>query len=249
MELDGSVPPSDAGTAQVDGASASLDGKAPAPVDGSVAPAKVVSTISPYDPSGTLVYPTPIDWSLASDVPADIRFTLDGTAPTATSAGGPGPITVSKPPGGTKIRWTAGADPTVHEFLVGVDSSLNGKTTAYAAGFTFNGVGSHIVVATPGQSLTLHVADAWEWNSATSCPGCVDQLKFGFDKTLGCVLDMEPNPYPGAHVSNTALQPSFQAPTTPGVYDVHLGFEQNYHCSDTIGHGLGTTVVATVIVH
>ena len=218
------------------------------PVDaGQDAAVTFVTVISPYDPSGSLTYPIPIDWTLASEPPLPIHYTTDGTDPVATSPGGMSPVVVHAVPGGTTIRWSVADDSAVHMFNVGADAGLESDTVAFQDGFSFGDSGSPIIVAQPGETLQLHVENAWEWNSTTYCPDCIDQLKYGIDGAVGCMLDGNPQVYPGVHQDRQTLV-SIDAPNAKGVSYIRVGLEQNFNCDDVIGHTLGKTIVGTVIV-
>ena len=207
-----------------------------------------MSIISPYDPSGSLTYATAIDWTCSRAIRlTTIYVTVDGSTPTLASSNGLSPVYVSKPWRTTQSSSGSRApDPAVHSFTVKINSSLESNNQGFVWKFAFTSTGSPIVHAAAGATLGATAGSSQEW-AQSSESDAIDQLTYGIEGGTGCVFDQVPGVYPGVSTQNTAV--TITAPKTNGTYQVHLGFQQQFHCMpDTIGMGLGSTAVGTIIV-
>lgn len=214
-----------------------------------VAPTK--SWISPLTyPASWGAFAKGIDWTIASEAPATIRYTTDGSAPTSTSAGGASPVTFFIATTATTLTWISdtGAKEAPQTFGVKIDTTLQSKYGYVVEDLTLDGK-SPVVVVSPGAVLSGG-AKIQAWVS-TGCPGCRQQLVYGIGSTAaGCLYDWSPGVWPGA--SGTAST-SLTAPSTPGTYKVRVAFALQLKCSDalTTANPLGvqpTTEVGVIVV-
>ena len=205
------------------------------------------SIISPYHPSGTLTFQRAIDWTIASaDAAAVIRYTSDGTIPSASSPSAVGKVTLAAVPDNTTLRWLTAPGTTVHSFLVRVDSSLSSSTQGFVDRVAFDATGAPVATVSPGATVT-GTGRTFLWNSGSSCPNCIDQLLVGVTLSEACFTDRNPQVYPGVTALNVPF--SVKAPSAPGVYTLQTGFTQQFKCTpDAIGRTLGQTRIATIIV-
>jgi hypothetical protein len=223
----------------------------PAPGDdvpGPTPPASEVATIiSPFHPSGALTYQRPIVWTIgAFDAATVIHYTIDGTIPTTQSGlFSTGKVTLDALPEGTRIRWIAGGSSLVHEFTVHVDGNLAAETHHFVDNVRFTASGGPIVRAKPGATVAGK-AGAAVWNGQNSCPTCIDQITIGITNASACLVHVQPDTFPGAEGTDWTF--SIKAPTTPGVYKLKTGFEQQFKCADALGRGLRETEIGTIIV-
>ena len=191
-----------------------------------------------------------ISWTIASEGASKIFYTIDGSAPNGSSAGGASPLTLFLPTDGTPLKWYAdnGAKEVAQSFTVQISTALQ---TGY--GYVVDGVkldgASPTVVVSPGAVLNGNAKyQAWV---STACPGCRQQLVYGIGTTaMGCLYDWSPSTWPGATGTATTR---ITAPATSGVHKVRVAWALQLSCSDamTIANPLGvkpTADIATIVV-
>lgn len=213
-----------------------------------IAPTK--SYLAPGDYAFGTAWARGITWSIGSESPSTIRYTLDGSAPGPTSPSKPSPAEVLIGATGTTLKWYAdnGAkEPTVHSFVANILASGQGaygfipeKTNLLSKG--------PVVVVAPGASLTGTV-NYTTWVSS-GCPACGQQLVYGIGTTsAGCVYHGSPGVYPGA--SGTGVI-SVKAPSTAGTYTLNMTYTLQLSCAAGMAtNPLGvrpTAGIATIVV-
>jgi hypothetical protein len=210
---------------------AGIDAPPPAP------PPHVTATPGPlgYMNMGfSFFYPGPVDVTIAADQPGTmIAYTTDGTAPIASSPGGPSPVTVTLMVGPTTLSYvattTGGSDTggDVYHFDPATAKSNAGYVVTSAA---LDGAAPIAVVA-PGQVVhaTAHVQF---WNQ-TGGNNFTAQLVYGVDQTdQGCLIDAGLPLFPG--VSQDVMV-DITAPTGMGVHDVNVADTEQTSCASAMG--------------
>jgi hypothetical protein len=182
---------------------------------------------------------------------ATIRYTTDGSLPTASSASGASPLAL-KPASGTTLTWFAdygaiiGRETLTHTFTVIFDTSLQGNLGVIAESVVFNGVGGPVVTGVcPGASVSGSLTyTIWASNASGYCPNCDLQYVIGVDSVgvVGCVYLNIPPVFPG---SSGVASFSFSAPTNASVYRLVVGFGFNFNCvQDTSVAGIDVGLVS-----
>ena len=216
-----------------------------------------VSYLSPgtYPASWSSAFAKPISWTMASEAPSTIRYTLDGTTPVSTSASGASPLTIFVSTSATTLKWFAddgASESTVHSFVVAFDSTLQ-SGYGYVVDTVKLDSTTPVVVTTPGKLLTGSMKwEAWVRTVGTgACPLCRMQIVYGVGTSaLGCLYDASPGGWPGA--SGTSAT-TITAPATAGTYKVRVAWALQNNCTDaiTIANPLDvkpTTEVGTIVV-
>jgi hypothetical protein len=206
-----------------------------------------LTALSPYHPSGSLTFQRPIDWTISAlDPMTVIRYTLDGTAPSAISSSAIGTVTLNGLQNGTRIRWTGGSSTVVHALDVRVDSALDRNTHFIVENVRFDASGTSIVKVAKGARVTGR-ASASVWNGYDNCPNCIDQVTVGIVSAAACIISTNPQTYPGRNANDVAFE--VIAPTTNAVYRLKVGFTQQYRCTpDAIGTKLDAIEIGTIVV-
>ncbi len=208
------------------------------------------SYLSPGDYAFGSAWARGITWTIGSEAPSTIRYTLDGSAPGPSSPSKASPADLFLPTSGTTIKWYAdnGAkEPTVHSFLATI---LTSGQTAYGfiAEKTNLGGKGPVVVVSPGASITGSTSyTAW---TGTSCAACGMQLVYGIGTTsAGCSYHGSPGNWPGVSGSGAI---SLKAPSAPGTYTLNLTYTLQLSCADGMAtNPLGvrpTAGIATIVV-
>jgi hypothetical protein len=190
-------------------------------------------------------------WTLASETPSKIFYTLDGTAPDATSTSKASPFDLHITTSGTKIRWYADngvKEASAHSFVANIDSALQSTYNYVVEHVTLDGTGPVVVVA-PGAIVSGSASyQAWV---GSGCPGCRMQLVYGIGTTeAGCLYDWSPGVWPGASGSYTTIKAT--APSTAGVYKLNVAYSLELVCSDALAKSplsvRPSAQVATIVV-
>ena len=191
-----------------------------------------------------------ITWTIGSEAPATIRYTLDGSTPGPTSPSKPSPADLFLPTSGTTLKWYAdnGAkEPTVHSFVAAIDAAGQGKYGFLLERIDLSSRGP-VVVVSPGAAVSGTVKYA-TWVSS-GCPLCGLQLVYGVGTTsAGCVYHGSPGTWPGA--SGTGVL-NVKAPAAPGTYALNMSYTLQLSCADGMAtNPLGvrpTAQIATIVV-
>lgn len=207
------------------------------------------SYLSPGDYAFGTAWARGITYTIGSEEPATIRYTLDGSTPGPTSPSRPSPAQLSIAASGTVLKWYAdnGAREGVQSFTANI-SSTGQSTYGFVVERTSLGGRGPTIVVTPGATVT-GTASYQAWNS-TSCPMCRHQLVYGIGSTsAGCLYDWSPGSYPGASGSGAI---SVRAPSAPGVYPLNVSYTLQTSCAGGMGtNPLGvrpTARIATIVV-
>lgn len=202
------------------------------------------SILSPWSSTGSLAFQRKVDWTIgALDPAAVIRYTTDGTTPGPTSPSAPGVVTLPALADKTTIKWTSGPTQPVQTFAVNVQATLQGSAHVILERATIDPTTTPYATVAANKSITVHVA--YQLWSQSSCPGCVDQITFGFTTAAGCLYDDLPGVYPGASGTTTF---TIKSPTASGTYPIKTGFTEQLKCSDALGSALGGPVIAVLVV-
>jgi hypothetical protein len=190
------------------------------------------SYIAPGDYAFGTAWARGITWTIGSEGPSTIRYTTDGSTPTAASAGKTAPAELFVSSSGTVIKWYAdnGAkEATIHSITASILTS--GQTAyGYIVEKTNLGGKGPVIVASPGATIS-GTAAYQAWNNS-GCPMCRYQLIYGVGTAAaGCMYDWSPGVWPGASGSGTI---SVKAPSTPGVYDLNVSYTLQVSCADGI---------------
>jgi len=213
-----------------------------------IAPTK--SYLSPSDYAFGTAWARGITWTIGSEAPATIRYTLDGSAPGPTSASKASPADLFVATSGTVIKWYAdnGAkEPTVHSFTANILTSGQSSYGFLLEKTNLGGKGPVIVVS-PGATVTGSTSfTAW---TSSGCPACGLQLVYGIGTTsAGCVYHGSPNVWPGASGTGSI---SVKAPSTAGTYSLNMTYTLQLSCADGMAtNPLGvrpTAGIATIVV-
>jgi hypothetical protein len=215
--------------------------------------APTTSWLSPltYPSTWTGSFAKAISWTMASESPSTIHYTLDGSAPGPTSTSGASPLTIFVATSATTIKWYADdgvKEPTVHSFVVGIDSALQSGYGYAVDNVKLDGT-SPVVVTTAGKVLNGSAKyQAWV---GSGCPGCREQIVYGVGSDAqGCLYDYSPSTWPG--VSGTGTM-KITAPSTAGTYKIRIAWALQLSCTDALGtaNPLGvkpTTEIGVLIV-
>jgi hypothetical protein len=183
-----------------------------------------------------------IDWTLAVEPTATLRYTTDGGDPTPSSPASMGVASLPALAGGTTIKWVVGGSTKVHSFLVQADASAS-NVGAILEGFAFDASKSPILRVTAGASTVSARAKFQFWNQSL-CPTCITQVIVGTTAGTFCLSNI-PGVYPGGIVTTNFDIP---VPATPGVYPVRVGTTQENSCGTAAGKPLSAMQVGTLIV-
>ncbi len=166
---------------------------------------------SPVAIDGNVVH---VDGSPSIDAPPiDAPFVMIDAAHDAPMLDAPDP-------------WPCGPDPTPPPATVTFGNATTGMTASMIALNTVQKL-----VVTPSQALQLKFHYAIH---DSACSSCIDQIEYGFvqgstGRRIDCALDqtMQQN------VTFTGNPPTqaFNAPVTPGQYDLRLAQAENYSCN------------------
>ena len=188
------------------------------------------SYIAPGDYAFGTAWAKGITWTIGSEEPSTIRYTVDGSAPGPTSAGKASPAELFIGTSGTVIKWYAdnGAkEATVHSMTANILAS--GQTAyGYIVEKTNLGGKGPVLVTTPGASISGSATyTAW---SNSGCPMCRLQIVYGVGTTsAGCLYDWSPGVWSGT----TGSAPmTLKAPSTPGIYDVNVSYTLEVSCAN-----------------
>lgn len=229
-------------TGACSGSSACVAGKCVAPTKSWLAP--------PSYPASWGAFARAQKWTIAAEAAATIYYTLDGSTPTKSSKSGASPLTFSVPTDGTLLKWFSddGASEGVQQFTVQISTSLQSGYGWILEDVKLDGV-SPVAVVSPGASLSGSAN--YQAFVGTGCPGCRQQLVYGFGNTpSGCIYDWSPGVWPGASGSGAI---HLTAPSTAGVYKVNVAWALQLSCSDamTVANPLGvkpTGEIGVVVV-
>lgn len=201
--------------------------------------------LSPYEPSNTLTYERPIDWTLAGFNPSTtIFFTTDGGPPSLKSTPAIGSVSFTALADGSTIRWRTGPNDPARSFKVKVDPALKNGDHYIIQRLAFDLTKGPVVRVSAGASVTGTVSyTVW---SGSYCPGCIIQLKLGTTAPQTCIHNGGAGVYPGVSKDNVTF--TIQAPSTPGTYELKTGFDLQYNCADALNGGLSTISIGTIIV-
>lgn len=191
-----------------------------------------------------------ITWSIGSEAPATIFYTLDGSTPDGSSASKPAPMDLFLSTSGTVIKWYAddGAkEPTIHSFTANIDTAGQSSYGFIVDKVNLSGKGP-VVVVSPGATISGS-ADYQAWNSS-GCPMCRFQLVYGIGTTSeGCLYDWSPGAWSGASGSGTI---SVKAPSSAGTYKLNVSYTLQTSCANGMAtNPIGsrpTAEIATIVV-
>lgn len=190
------------------------------------------SYIAPGDYAFSTGWARGITWTIGAEEPATIRYTLDGSTPTATSASKASPAELFVSSSGTVIKWYAdnGAkEATVHSMTANILTSGQ-SSYGYIVEKTNLGGKGPVIVAAPGATISGSAAYQ-AWNSS-GCPMCRFQLVYGVgNNAVGCLYDWSPGAWPGASGSGAI---SVKAPSAAGVYDLNVSYTLQVGCAEGI---------------
>lgn len=177
--------------------------------------------------------------TIASERASTIRYTLDGSAPSATSSSLPSPADLFVATSGTVLRWFSdtGAAEAVQSFTVNINPADQTKFGFMIEKVVLNGTGPVIVVApgTPISGTALYQG----WNSST-CEMCRMQLIYGIGTAAAdCLYDYTPKFWPGTKVTGSIK--GLTAPSTPGVHKLNVAYTLQNSCAD----GLATSPIGS----
>jgi hypothetical protein len=207
------------------------------------------SYLSPGDYAFGTAWARGITYTIGSEDTATIRYTLDGSTPSATSASKASPADLFISTSGTVIKWYAdnGAKEGVQSFTANILASGQ-SAYGYIVEKTNLGGKGPTIVTSAGATITGS-ATYQAWNS-TGCPGCRYQLVYGIETTsVGCLYDYSPGAWPGASGSGSI---SLKAPTVPGVYDINVSYTLELSCANGMAanpiNSRPTARIGTIVV-
>jgi Chitobiase/beta-hexosaminidase C-terminal domain len=208
------------------------------PPDMAKPPPHVTSSPGPAPALYNNAWAVPFTLTLAADDPAaSVYYTTDGSTPTLASPHAVTPVTLSISAATTTVRYFGqgtGAASAITTEAFGV-SAAQQTGAGYLVTLTRVASNSPIVVATPGQTFTMAVANWMVWVQSL-CPGCAAQLVYGVDMTdQGCFYDGSPGVYPG--MSATGATFTITAPVTPGLHEVRVGHIEQTNCAAAMAAG------------
>lgn len=222
--------------------------------DRSTFPVPPPSFILPGGLASSLDFPRSALYHIATEGPATIHYTLDGSAPIpgkGSTLAGQSPLSLGMLPAGTQVRWTTDVGPSFalepeRSFLAASSNSAPIDLGAIPEPALFNQPGGPVFVAAPGQALSGSVRfQAWQSTLNGFCPGCFLQFVVAVESlgAVGCVETVSGyGSYPGQSASVPFL---FNAPMTPGRYRMHTGLTLQFFCDGTVVNGID---VAEIIV-
>lgn len=203
-----------------------------------------LSAISPSGPNATLTLARTADWTIGSERAGVIYYTTDGGAPSLTSPNAPSPLTLQLVPDQTTIKWFVQGDPRSYSFKVGADGNKKNNGGLIIEHFKFASSNSPVLRVAKG-SLVQASLDLQVW-SQTNCPGCLDQLIWGFSNPQNCFGNLQPGTYNGDKYGFSKNFP-VRVPSNAGVYTLKVGYTQEFNCNDALKKSLGTTEIGVVI--
>ena len=201
------------------------------------------SFIFPGGLSSSLDFPRSAQYSLeATQAPATIYYTLDGTTPVPGAAGtqsGPSPVNLGRIAAGTQIRWSAdyGAAYSLEQSHLFTATTTNPSPIDFGAipdPAVFDQSGSSVVTVTPGTPLTGQLRfQAWQSTATGYCPGCIIQFVVSAE-TVGAVGCLNTVSGYGAFPGQSAtVNFAFNAPMVAGVYKLYTGLSLQFGCDGT----------------
>lgn len=212
-----------------------------------VSPTK--SYLSPGDYAFGSAWAKGITWTIGSETPSTIVYTVDGSTPGPGSPSKPSPADLFIGTSGTVIKWYAdnGAkEATVHSFTANIDSAGQSAYGFFVDKVSLSGKGP-VVVVSPGTVIN-GTATYQGWNNP-GCAGCRMQIVYGIAGAYsGCLYDYSPGAWPGATGSGAI---KVTAPSTPGTYKVEVSYTLQTSCANGVAvapMGHGTAAIATVVV-
>ncbi len=192
------------------------------------------SFLSPGDYAFGTAWARAITWTIDSEGPAKIFYTLDGSAPGPTSASRAAPADLVGLATGTTIRWYAdnGARETAKSFVANIDTAGRANYGFILERTNLNGSGPVVVVA---PNATVSGTAAFEAWTGTSCPACGMQLVYGVgDVEAACMYNGSPGNYGTSGLKGTGTI-GLQAPGAAGTYDLNVTYTLQLDCASAKG--------------
>lgn len=207
-------------------------------------PAPAGSYLSPGNGNAMFSVARPMAFTIATELPGTVYYTVDGSAPVPGADGtmsGDAPLRIRSLADGTTLTWTVSYGREYERTAPRAISFAVSAAASSTFGFipdnvVFAGAGGPLETVTPSTPLTLtYDYQSWRSDATGYCPGCILQLVtflVGADGTalLKCV-QMNDGSYPGA---THALQTQFAAPAAPGTYTVRLAYTLNFGCDGSV---------------
>lgn len=221
-------------------------------------PAPAGSFLSPGEGTTMFSVARPMALTIATDRPAVVYYTLDGSRPVPGTDGtlsGDAPVRIRQVADGATLTWSvdygARYERTAPRAIsLAVSASAQSNLGFIPDNVVFTATGGPVAAVAPATPLTLtYDYQSWRSDGNGYCPGCILQLVtflVGPDdrKLLNCV-NIGDTSYPGGTHS---LQKQFAAPTVPGTYTVRLAFTFQLGCDGSVpganaGLALGQLIV------
>jgi len=215
--------------------------------DRSTFPAPPASFILPGGLSTSLDFPRDAVYYIATEGPATVYYTLDGSPPVpgmGTTQAAQSPLSLGALAAGTQVRWTTDAGPDLslepqRSFLTVTSNPTPRDMGSIPESALFDQPGGPVFVAAPGQALSGSVRfQAWQSTLDGFCPGCVIQYVVAVESVgaVGCVNTVTGfGSYPGLSSSVPFM---LNAPLTPGRYRMHAGLTLQFLCDGTVPSGI-----------
>lgn len=220
---------------------------APPSDDRSLRPTPPASYILPGGvATPTLDYPRDANFVIATEKPATIYYTVDGSPPqpgmgTTLSADSRLNFTPLLP--GVVVRWLADYGPAYslgseRTFVATKNNPSPPDMGVIPDPAVFELSGGPIVRVSPGQQINGSVRfQAWQSTPTGFCPGCIIQYVVSLEGLgpVGCMNTVTGyGPYPGQSAS---LDVAFNAPMQPGRYRLYSGLTLQFGCDGTVADG------------